>query len=187
MSVRSLINAALLLLLLIHASNAMAAHFARGVPSFGLNGNGGGQAQQSIISQVGNYQILLTIAPAFPEPGELFELRVGVMQMDSGLPYKGEMILSYRQGYWLSSASYAAGRQAAVNGEVRFPLRFSERDGYRISLQMQTANGQLELEFPLAVGRPYQSMPLFITLVCIALILLGVRGVQYVRPKEGVS
>lgn len=185
MSVRNLINAALLLLLLIHASNAMAAHFARGVPSFGLNGDAGEQAHQSIASQVGDYQVQLTITPAFPKAGETFELRVRATRLDSGFPYEGEIHLSYRQGYWFPSGEYPLAGRQAVNGEVRFPLRFSDKDGYRISLRLLSAGARELLEFPLAVGRPYQSVPLVITLAFIVLILLGVRGVQYFRFKEG--
>jgi len=159
-------------------------HFARGLPSFGLDANSR-ISKQKINTQTGDYFVSFVSVPAFFQPGQSGQLDIFVKNIGNLKPFKGKISLHAYKDWTFARKIQLLGTQTVTNGHFMVNHTFSKAGNYTLEAKFGTGSQLLRLEFPLRVGQPVHLGPLFLSIVIIFVSLLGVNLIQNFRIRKG--
>lgn len=162
------------------------AHHVLGRPAYSLSEDSNTPPSAVVETQIGDYDIIYMVFPAFPQPNEPGRVNLYASRIDNGKPFDGEVRFIASNDSWFNSHQTVLGTQAIDDGVYRQGFVFDAIGDYTISATFIAQDHDYVIDFPLRIGDPSPIGPLgaFVALLGSALVGLSLwRRKRLVRDK----
>lgn len=174
-------------LTLVALSSPLFAHHILGIPHYKYSDVYPQIPYLEVLAQVGQWDLLFTHFPGFPEPGEAVRLKLYVHDRSSGEVYREPLRVDVMRKRFLRSAVPLQESMQIHTGDgperndYKFYVTFPEREGYELRLHFPTEAGMEVIAFPVSVGKTDDRPLLF---GAVGLLALAVTGVALTKKRR---
>ncbi|MEH6823928.1 MAG: hypothetical protein V7629_08485 [Motiliproteus sp.] len=162
------------------------AHHVLGRPAYSLSEDSNTPPSAVVETQIGDYDIIYMVFPAFPQPNESGRVNLYASRIDNGEPFDGEVTFTASNDSWFNAHQTVLGTQAIDDGVYRQGFVFDATGDYTISATFIAQDHDYAIDFPLRIGEPSPIGPLgaFVVLLGGALVCLSLwRRKRLIRDK----
>ncbi len=166
------------------------AHHVLGRPAYSLSEDSNTPPSAVVETQIGDYDIIYMVFPAFPQPNEPGRVNLYASHVETGEPFNGEVTFIAKSDSWFNKHKAVLGTQAIDDGVYRQSFIFDASGDYTISATFRAQSHDYAIDFPLRIGEPAPIGPLGLFVVLLGGALVGFslwRRKRLIRDRVHIS